>query len=143
MPSSFIKKAKNIRGPIAKKKCITYERDIILLLKYYQGDDGNIRIPRGAAHEELASNGLIGKIVLNSSMIQSEIFDEIRTVFRHQMRNNNSFRFTILQHTGGGSKMLTLPSLSDKYEWTASAVAGRIARSPVYILAMEELEVMF
>ena len=59
------------------------------------------------------------------------------------MQNNNLFQFTILQHTGGGSKMLTVPSLSDKYEWTASAVAGRIARSPIYILANEELQVMF
>ena len=42
-------------------------------------------------------------------MTEEEIFAEIRNVFKKPMGNNDDFRFSILQHTGGGSKTLTIP----------------------------------
>ena len=34
-----------------------------------------------------------------------------------------------------------VPVLSESYKWTASAVAGRNAKVPIYILAEDQLEV--
>ena len=34
-----------------------------------------------------------------------------------------------------------IPELSHSYRWTASAVAGRNAKTPIYIIADEPLEV--
>ena len=74
-------------------------------------------------------------------MTEEEIFAEIGNVFKKQMGNNDDFHFSILQHTGGGSKTLTIPSLLETFRWTASAVAGHNLKSPIYILANEELTV--
>ena len=48
-------------------------------------------------------------------MSEEEIFDEIRSVFREAMGGNNDLNITILQHTGGKSKILTIPVVSDNY----------------------------
>ena len=101
--------------------------------------DGRVTIPR--YREELASNGLIGKIRLYSSMTESEIFDEIRSVFRGPMSDNIDFRFTILQSAGGGSKSLIVPALSPTYQYTASAAVGKNSKMPIYILALDDLKV--
>ena len=42
---------------------------------------------------------------------------------------------------GGTSKSLIIPALSSSYTWTASAVAGRNSKVPIYILAKVELKV--
>ena len=57
------------------------------------------------------------------------------------MREDPIFPFTVLQAAGGTSKSLMIPSLSTSYRWTASAVAGKNAKVPIYILAEAELEV--
>ena len=51
------------------------------------------------------------------------------------------FKFKILQSSGGDSRSLIVPELSHSYKWSASAVAGRNAKTPIYILAEEELQV--
>lgn len=90
----------------------------------------------------LAKNGLIGKIRLLSDMSEKEILREIRSVFREPMRNNRYFLFSILQLTGGASKSLTIPAVSPSFQWTASGVAGKNAKAPIYIIAREELKVL-
>ena len=87
----------------------------------------------------LAVNKLLGKIQLNSSMGEDEIFDEIRSVFHVPMDGDSGFPFKILQPSGGDSRSLMIPELSHSYRWTASAVAGRNAKT--YIIADEPLEV--
>ena len=95
----------------------TYDRDIILLPKAFKDERGLVKVPRGqTCRESLAVNGLIGKICLTSEMTEEEIFDEIRSVFCTAM-----------------SQDLTFP--------TASAVAGKNAKAPVYILAGANLQV--
>jgi hypothetical protein len=42
---------------------------------------------------------------------------------------------------GGSSKSLMVPSLSASFHWSAVSVAGKNSKSPIYILAEEELEV--
>ena len=106
----------------------------------YQGNKATFKIPR--CRDYLARKGLIGKIHLTSDMSEKEIFREIRSVFKKPMDCNRSFIFDVLQQTGGSSKSLTVPSVSSSYKWTASAVAGKNAKVPIYIIAREKLTVM-
>ena len=98
-----------------------------------------MKIPR--KKEFFASNKLIGKIRLKSTMTESDIMDEIRSVFRKPMNEDLLFRFEILQHSGFGSKCLSIPEVSSSYEWSASSVAGKNPKSPIYILALDKLKV--
>ena len=96
---------------------------------------GNIKIPRSrCVREMLAKNRLIGKFALTSDMDEDEIRSEICSVFHMAMRKDPIFPFTILQPAGGTSKSLMIPSLSTSYRWTASVVAGKNAKVPIYIL---------
>lgn len=105
---------------------ITYNRDIICLPKSNQGKNGDIKIPRGReVRDMLSRNGLIGKIRLSCAMTETEIMDEIRSVFAAAMNDDPDFPFAILQPAGGCSKSLTIPPVSSSYKWTASAVAGK------------------
>ena len=149
LPSSFGKRVRAIQsGSLATnkpKRCkmFEYDRDIICLPKNFIETDGSIPIPRsGKVRQMLASNGLIGKIHLDSTMSEEEIFQEIRAVFRKPMKQNHKFRFNVLQPAGGGSKTLMIPSLSESFTWTASAVAGKNAKMPIYILALQDFEVI-
>lgn len=89
----------------------------------------------------MVANKLIGKVQLKSHMTEKEIFQEIRSVFRTPMGYDSRFCFTVLQTSGGDSKCLMVPELSRSYKWTASAIAGRNAKVPIYILAEDELQV--
>jgi len=129
LPSAFGKRVRGgkSKAPVPPSKRCRFERDIVCLPKAYRS--------------LLASNGLMGKIVLDSSMTEEEIMREIRSVFRKPMGFNTNFCFKVLQPAGGGSKTLTIPSLSPSYQWTASAVAGKNAKSPIYIMAVDDLQV--
>ena len=124
-------------------KITQYDRDIICLPKKMAAPDScNIPIPHSpSTREMLAKNGLIGKIHLESTMSEEEIMEEIRSVFQKPMGGSKNFLFQILQPAGGGSKSLVIPFVSSSFCWTASAVAGKNAKSPVYILALEDLKV--
>ena len=101
-----------------------------------------IKIPRSKASREfLARSGLIGKISLKSSMTEDELMSEIRSVFYGQMDKDKFFQFSILQPSGGGSKTLSVPSVSSSFKWSASSIAGKNTRGLVYILAQEDLMV--
>ena len=103
---------------------------------------GRIRIPRNKKDREyLVANKLVGKIQLQSDMSEAQIFNEIRSVFRSPMGCDDEFSFTILQQSGGGSKLLMVPELSSSYKWTAGAVAGINSKVPIYILAEDRLMV--
>lgn len=124
------------------KLIYTYERDIVCLPKWFAKRGDVIKIPRKKPMRHfLAVNKLLGKIQLNSSMGEDEIFDEIRSVFHVPMDGDSGFPFKILQPSGGDSRSLMIPELSHSYRWTASAVAGRNAKTPIYIIADEPLEV--
>lgn len=63
--------------------------------------DGSIPIPRNQrARSMLATGGLIGKIHLESSMSQKDIWREIRSVFRTPMRLKKHFPFDIPHISG-------------------------------------------
>ena len=143
LPTLFreTKKAAKSSQSSAMAKFFTYDRDIICLPAAYN-NFGTIKIPRGVeVREFLGKNGLIGKVCLASSMNEDELFDEIQSVFRVPMGHDPQFRFKVLQPTGGTSKSLTIPSLSASYHWTASALAGKNSKVPIYILAIDDLQV--
>lgn len=129
----------------APHRIFEYDRDIICLPKvFFQEPDSNlVKIPcRNERREFLSKNGLIGKIHLVSSMSEEEIRTEIRSVFKKAMKDKADFEFSILQPAGGSSKCLTIPSLSESFKWTASAVAGKNSKTPIYILAEDDLQVI-
>jgi len=143
LPSAFLeRRAKVAPGRGLKGKAFTYDRDIICLPNHYSSQSGIIKIPRRSEDREfLAKNGLIGKIRLSSDMCQREIELEITSVFKEAMKDDILFRFNILQSAGGKSRQLIISSLSPGLEWTASAVAGKNAKVPIYILALDKLHV--
>ena len=101
----------------------------------------SITIPRSKEIRDfLARNGLMGKIRLSSSMTEEEIMSEIRSVFSVPMKNQSNFAFKILQPSGGSSKSLSVPALSSS---TASAIAGKSSKMPIYVLASDKLEVSY
>ena len=119
----------------------TYERDIICLPSQYKRDGGCISIPRGKKSKDyLARHGLTGKIKLSSDMTESQIFAEICSVFKEATKGDK-LQFSILQPTGSSAKSLAIPKTSDSYRWSASGVAGKNAKVPIYILAEEMLKV--
>ena len=121
---------------------MSYDRDIVCLPKSFGEQSDLIKIPKKkSVREFLAINKLIGKIQLNSAMREEEIFAEIRASFRRPMNEDDSFRFKILQPSGGDARCLMIPEVSESYKWSAGAVAGRNAKIPIYILAEDELKV--
>lgn len=141
LPSMFLQKQET---QTSKRVVYTFDRDIICLPKSYVQCDGFIQIPRKKDDRKfLVANKLIGKVRLRSDMEQDEIFDEIRSVFKSPMNYNDNFRFIILQTSGGDSKGLMIPELSTSYRWTATAIAGKNAKVPIYILADDDLLVCF
>ena len=124
-------------------RVFTYDRDIICLPNSFLNDEGLVKIPRKqSVRDFLATNRLCGKIRLSSQMTEAEIMDEIRSVFEEPMDFDPLFNFKILQSSGGTSKSLTVPVQSASYKWTASSIAGKNARVPIYILAEDELKVL-
>ena len=142
-PSTFLHKRTNGSMKKGKGKLYTYERDIICIPKFFCEKDV-VQIPRKKSSRQfLAVNKLVGKIQLQSSMSEFEIFQEIRSVFRVPMGDNDDFQFKVLQPSGGDSRCLMIPELSLSYKWSASAVAGRNAKTPIYIMAEDNLQVLF
>ena len=147
-PSAFLQRHANKSlasmrgGNKGKSRLFTYERDIVCLPKSFAKKGQLIAIPRKKTLRHLlAVNKLVGKIQLKSSMSEEEMFDEIRSVFHSPMNDNSDFQFTILQSSGGDSRTLMVPELSDSYRWTAGSLAGRNAKTPIYILANDDLQV--
>ena len=140
MPSTFLGRHANNK----KERIFTYKRDIVCLPSWYKEKmSGNcLPIPRGnESRQYLARHGLLGKITLTSNMTEIQIFKEISSVFTDSFGGRENFRFLILQPTGGFSKSLTVPRISSQYKWSASSVAGKNAKVPIYILAQELLKV--
>ena len=142
LPSPYLTKKAQRSKRRLEPKAIVYDRDIMCLPKYYGSDRSTIKIPRGAqVREFMGKNGLIRKIRLTSNMTESDIIREISSVFSVPMGGREDFSFTVLQPTGGSSKSLNMPALSSSFKWTASAISGKNNKSPIYILANDDLKV--
>ena len=142
LPSYLRRRAAASGGTRNKKPktVTTWDRDIVCLPKYHKKGENFIPYPRGKYRARLGRLGLVGKVHLTSAMTVDEVRMEIRSVFERAMGDNPSFPFTYLQATGGGSRSLSIPSVSVSFQWTAHQVAklGN-QRNTIYILAGEEL----
>ncbi len=126
LPSTFLAKKKSSAPP---ERLFTFDRDIMCLPKSLVEIGGLIKIPRKRkVRDFLATNCLIGKIRLTSTMSESDVMNEIRSVFEEPMDDDKLFRFKILQPSGGSSKSLSVPVRSTSFKWTASSVAGKNTR---------------
>jgi len=83
--------------------------------------------------------GLVGKICLDSSMAETDIREEICSVFSEQMQCNTQFPFKILHAIGGGAKALALPNTSASFTWTAKEVASSGGRGAIYVWAQADM----
>lgn len=81
----------------------------------------------------------MGKIHLTSGMNEKETMAEIRSVFSKSMKDDPSFKFSILHAIGGGSKSLTAPRTSASFVWNAKEVCKAAGRGSLYILAEDDL----
>ena len=105
-------------------------------------NDLHYMVPQGnKSRQYLPRHGLLGKITLASDMTEVQIFKEVSSVFNDSFGSRENFRFLILQPTGEFSKSLTILRISSQYKWSASSVAGKNAKVPIYILAQEPLKV--
>ena len=142
---SFLRKRSNSRTTTATKRSKpesvkTWTRSIICLPKDYQGKEGQtIQIPRKRKRAILGQCGLIGKILLKSTMTEEDIKSEVRSVFSQAMGHDPLFPFRFLQATGSGTKTLTVPGVSTHFHWTSSEVAG--LGSSIYVIADQDLVV--
>ena len=98
-----------------------------------------LSIPRGKARTHLKSNGLCGKIRLMSDMNECDILEEIRSTFKDAMGHNPNFHIQFLQTGGGGSKSLSVPSVSSSFSWTAKEVAKLSGQGCLYVQALADL----
>ena len=82
----------------------------------------------------------MGKIRLYTDKSVEDVEDDVRSIFHGPMSERSDFIFQYLQPTGGGSKMLGIPSVSSTFCWTAQTVA-RLGNSkqPIYIMAIDAL----
>ena len=142
LPSYLKRRASGSRATKSKKPktVTTWDRDIICLPKESKKGENCIPYPRGKYRARLGREGLVGKVHLTSEMSVDEVRAEIRSFFERAMGSNQSFPFTYLQATGGGSRSLSIPSVSASFQWTANQVAklGN-QRNTIYIIADEDL----
>ena len=117
----------------------SWDKDVICLPHDYPTvyHDTMIAIPRGKSRTILAHHNLTGKIHLTSWMNESDIREEIRSVFSKQMKRDHQFSF--LQSTGGGTKMLMTPNVSAHFTWTAQQVVSLAGQGSLYVRAEEPL----
>lgn len=101
------------RGNKGKGRLFTYERDLYACQSHLQRRRPNPNLKEGT--KTLAANKLIGKIQLRSDMDEEEMFSEICSVFNWPMDEDDTFPFTILQSSGGDSRILMVPELSHSY----------------------------
>ena len=119
--------------------CI-HDREIICFPKSFINSKGLVKIHRKqSTRDYLVINTLIGNVRLRSDMTEDELMSEIRSVFSVPMRQDSLFQFKILKSCGGGSRSLRIRQVSSSYKWTASTIAGKNSKCPIYILAEDDL----
>ena len=117
---SFLKRKGEERSSKAKKAKTPWDRDIVCLPNSLMEKNKYIPFPRGKTRALLACNGLIGKLHISSEMSESDVFGEMRSVFKGAMQGDPNFPFKLLQPTGEGSRS---PPISDTFHWTAQQVS--------------------
>jgi len=137
---SHLKRRRSAEANAIKKARITvWDRDIVCLPRSCARGN-HISFPRGKYRATLGKAGLIGKVRIKSDMTVSDVQNEIRSTFKVQMGSRRDFPFEFLQPTGSGTSSLTIPNVSNLFDWTPQQVAKlSSAKGSIYILAKEKL----
>lgn len=142
LPSMFIGRSlatarSQGKGKAKEQKFQTWDRNIVCLPL---NREKSCSIPRGKARAQLGSQGLIGKIRLDSTMSEEEVFSEICSVFQAPMCSDPNFPFQLMQTVGGGSKSLSTPATSSRFTWSGKEVAKMSGQGCLYIQALKDLQ---
>lgn len=141
LPSMFIGRSlatarSRGKGKAKEQKIQTWDRNIICLPL---NRAKNTSIPRGKERANLAAQGLCGKIRLNSTMSEEEVFSEIRSVFQAPICGDPNFPFQFMQTIGGGSKTLSVPATSSRFTWSGKEIVKMSGQGCIYIQALKDL----
>jgi len=128
-------------------KVTTHSRDIFLLPQACKSDSGDVLIPRGNHRSLMGRAGLIGKVQINSTMLESDVRKEICAVFAKPMglteehlQNGQYLPLSYLQKAGSGSRSLCVPSVTPSFEWNGKQVSTLVkAGTFLYVLVLEML----
>ena len=120
LPSYLKRKSRRSQSGGNRKKPNTektWDRDIVCIpqSKSNKAKGNTLSFLQGRYRTELGRQGLTGKLHLTSSMTEEQVENEIRSVFKEPMANDPKFPFSFLQSTGGGSKLLSIPSVSSSF----------------------------
>ena len=99
----------------------------------------NSSIPRGKERANLGVQGLCGKIRLDSTMSEEEVFSEICSVSQAPMCGDPNFPIQFMQTIGGGSKTLSVPTTASRFTWSGKEIMKMSGQGCIYIQALKEL----
>ena len=140
LPSFLAKRKRSAAKSALPARMYTYDREIVCFPHAFVSAKGLVKIHRKqSTRDYLLMNKLVGNVRLRSDMTKDELMSEIRSVFSIPMRLDSLFQFKILKTCGGGNRSLSICQTSTSYKWTASTIAGKNSKCPIYILAEDDL----
>ena len=78
----------------------------------------------------LSEMGLCGKLAINKNMTETEIANEIQSLFQSCFKSNK-FKFKYMA-TLNGTKLLIFPKVNSSFQWDGAAVLS-LSRGIVYV----------
>lgn len=134
LPSVPRRPATHSRFVRRNRTCRNYTKDVVCLPF---SSASTIRIPRGDSRAKLAQDGLVGKISFTSDWTETELRDEMTSIFRRTfgLSIGQSFPFEYLS-TIKGSKKLMKPNVSSSFQWGGREVGSITSTTCLYIMAL-------
>ncbi|XP_075052149.1 uncharacterized protein LOC142138923 isoform X2 [Mixophyes fleayi] len=135
--SMFSRTTKRCRSSSGKFRKVS--KDIICLPAEYPEENCTYRVPRGKEREQLAIQGLVGKILIQSSWSFDNFRTEVVSLFRkHFSCSDNEFSFNFLQCLPGNRKLIK-PNVSASFKWSGIAIISLAAQGSLYIKTQHTL----
>ncbi|XP_063776963.1 uncharacterized protein LOC134925082 isoform X5 [Pseudophryne corroboree] len=135
--SLYSRSAKRCRSSSGKFRKVS--KDIICLPAEYPEENCTYRVPRGKEREQLAMQGLVGKILIQSSWSFENFRSEVVSLFRkHFSCSDNEFSFNFLQCLPGNRKLIK-PNVSASFKWSGIAIISLAAQGSLYIKTQHTL----
>ncbi|XP_018085579.1 uncharacterized protein paics.2.L isoform X1 [Xenopus laevis] len=129
--------AKRCRSSSGKFRKVS--KDIICLPAEYPEENCTYRVPRGTEREQLAMQGLIGKILIQSSWTFENFKTEVTSLFRKCFKcKDQDFTFSFLQCLPGNRKLIK-PNVSAGFKWSGIAIISLAAQGSLYIKTQHSL----
>uniref|UniRef100_A0A6I8QQX7 Phosphoribosylaminoimidazole carboxylase; phosphoribosylaminoimidazolesuccinocarboxamide synthase n=1 Tax=Xenopus tropicalis TaxID=8364 RepID=A0A6I8QQX7_XENTR len=133
-------KKNSILASRANKRCRSssgkfrkVSKDIICLPAEYPEENCTYRVPRGTEREQLAMQGLIGKILIQSSWTFENFKTEVISLFQKCFKcKDQDFTFSFLQCLPGNRKLIK-PNVSAGFKWSGIAIISLAAQGSLYI----------